>query len=247
MSKLDRTTCRWKWIALWIGTLLTATEVHATIITLSSDHVNAIIGPGAGPSYPDTTYDNNNNFTTHGFGPQRTLVLLSNASLLSALQTALGPGPYQINSATLTVGSDADDYAPGVAVNAARVLVSYDPTQVTWNSRSTGTPWASPGLQPGTEFTITPVSTSTPTFGHTTTERDFTGLAPVLQSWLDTTTPNYGLLFGAVSIEALSSDFTDYHNVVWTLDAVPEPSSVLLIASGGLLLWRRRGSLEHGA
>ena len=245
MSTLKQLALRWSCVALAVTTFLVAGQVHATIVTLSSDHLDVMIGPGAGPSFPDSTSEDVN-FSTHGFGPQETLVLLSNPSLLAALQTALGPDQgrgYKINSATLTVGSRADDYAPSAGtVTGHLVLQSYNPAQVTWNSRSTGTPWTTPGMLAGTDYASANATTATPTPGHISTERDFSGLAPVLQGWLNNTIPDFGLVFvnDDYPHAASTSDFTAYQNVVWTLDAsiVPEPSTVMLIGLGGLLLFR---------
>ncbi len=215
-------------------------SARAAIISLTNDHVNEIVA-----LLPDDNFDNSFNFTTYHNAPniQRTLVLLSNASLLNALQTALGPSAsYHINSATLTVGSDTDPYAPTVTVAGHLVLQSYDPTQVTWNSRQTGTPWAAGGLSDGVDYVSVAATTGSPTPSHPTTETDFTGLGPVVQNWLDNATPNFGLLFLAPA----GGDYTGYQNVVWTLDAVPEPGTAMLLAIGGLLLFRRRAASYGG-
>jgi hypothetical protein len=227
-----------------LSIVLGASELaRAALVTLSPDDVAVLVG---GFGLEDSN-QLSTNFSTHGAGTQRTVVGTSNASLIAALQGALGPsGSYQILSAKLTVGSDADDYAPGVTVTGHVLQVSYFPNQVTWNSRSTGTLWAAPGAQSGTDYASVAATTATPTAGHTSTERDFAGLESVVQNWIDSATPNNGLIFLTPSVETLNNDFTAYTNVVWTIDAiVPEPTSMALFALGtlGLLRVRRRHEL----
>ena len=216
--------------------------VKAGILTLSPDSLSVLIGPLPGSSFPDTNFIDTN-FSTHADGPQETVVATSNASLLAALQSALGPAPgYVINSARLTVGSDADDYSPGGMVNGYVLLESYVPNQVTYNSRATGTPWSAPGALAGTDYDATAATTATPTPGHLTTETDFDGLGPVVQNWLDNPSQNLGLIFLNTTFGDTAADFTDWHNVVWTIDAtaLPEPASMTLLAGGAMLLLRRR-------
>ena len=170
---------------------------------------------------------------------QRTLVEITNATFLAALENVLGAlsggEKYQINSATLTVGSVADNYATTGNAGAYRVLVPWDSSDVTWNEADAdaNVAWSAPGLAAGVDYFATSVDTGA--VGTYTTV--WSGLGSTVQDWLDGTDTNYGLFFpdpgGSGGV-----DYTAVENVSWTLDAsiVPAPSALVLLGTGGLVL-----------
>jgi len=200
-----------------------AVPVKADIVTLAPDAVNRIIGTNwANMHWTDY-------FSTSGHGPQRTLVATSTASILSSLNSALGPlgagQYYQVNTATLRAGVVNDDYATQGAAGAYEVLGSYNTSTVTWNSFGGG------GVA-GVEYAATPAATGV--IGSYSTNWELT---TVVQSWIGGST-NYGLFFPDNAPQQLTNtlDMADEYtrtsagHVQWTLDAevVPVPGAVLL-------------------
>lgn len=73
-------------------------------------------------------------------------------------------------------------------VSAYAVTAAWDETQVTWNSRMTATPWATPGGDKGALQDSKVCGTATLTFS----------LSPILvSSWITSPSTNYGLLLQA--------------------------------------------------
>jgi hypothetical protein len=204
------------------------TPLTDPLVDVTADSANRIIG-----SLANTHYDTP--FATTNSGPQKTLVQTTNATLLAALGAALGPGPYTIDSAILTVGDPADSYNPTDAT-AHVVLVPWDPTDVTWNEADADLDigWGTPGLLAGTDYDATVAANGV--VQGTTTVFDLTA---VVQGWLDGSIPNYGLLFPTTTSGGSPETLPSY--VVWTIQAsIPEPASAVLLGLAGLLALRRR-------
>ena len=214
-----------------IPALILSTSVNAALITVSSDSVNRLLGPGSGGG-EDTHYTDF--FSTHASGPQSTLLQLSTASLLAALEAQLGvAASYTINSATLTVGAIGDNYAAAGDKNVYTVLTAWDANTVTWNTAGAGT-WNTPGLTSGIDYSAIAVDTGAILGNGYQTE--WTGLGSTLQSWLDGATVNNGLFFAYSGSLLDLPEFTATSNVVWTIDAqvsaVPVPAAAWLFGSG---------------
>ena len=213
---------------MMLGMVLVCTaNVKADMTDVSPDVVNRLIG---GP-YATTHFSDY--FSTHGTNIQKTLLQTTTATFLAGIESVLGPlSPgqyYQINSAILQVGSDADDYATVGAAGAYEVLHSYDPSTVTWNSFSGG------GI-PGTDYAA--ASTATGVVSGKLTSWTLTSL---VRDWIDGST-NYGLYFPDVGPEAYA-EYTAAANVIWKIDAsvVPAPGALILGSVGlGFAGWRLR-------
>ena len=144
----------------------------------------------------------NVNFSTHSAG-QRTMVETTTAAFTNALADelgALGAGQmYQINTATLTVGSVADDYT-STGDKQTHLITA------TWGA---STPYPGPAYQSGIAADTGAVVGSTTVWS---------GLASTVQDWLDGTVVNYGLMFDDAG-GAGPPAYTAVANVLWTLDA----------------------------
>ncbi len=213
-------------VLCFLGTQAT----HATIITVAPDNVSTIFTTVGFHDFAQNT-----NFSTSISAGQNALVGTATSTFDAALVTALGAAPgYQIISATLNViGADPQPYS--VAGEPAFALThSYDfsPLSVTYNHSNTVGPvsWTS-GAFSSADYNPTVQSTGSLVTGGTT----FTGLASLVQSWVNGST-NDGLFFPTSAGDA---DYTSASAVSWTLNAIatPEPSSLLMLALGGAGLW----------
>jgi hypothetical protein len=226
-----------------------AGPVHSALVNVSPDSVNRLISG----KFSDIHFDDR--FSTNAFDTQRTLLETTNATFISALEVVLGPlgvgESYRINSATLTVGSESDAYTADGAKTARVMLVSWDSDLVTWNTRATGTLWASPGLSAGTEYSAAIADTGFVDGSQTL----WTGLGATVSDWLSGSVPNYGLFFPDYGTLADENQEAAAANVTWTLDAtrtsaVPAPGTLFLALTGliGATFARRslsRFSLRH--
>ena len=211
-----------------IPALILSTSVNAALITVSPDSVNRIIG-SVGQNAHYTDY-----FSTQNSGPQSTLLQLSTASLLAALEAQLGVAAnYTINSATLTVGAITDNYAAAGDKNVYTVLTAWDANTVTWNTAGAGS-WNAPGLTSGIDYSAIAADTGAVLGNGYQTQ--WTGLGSTLQSWLDGATVNNGLFFAYSGSVLDFEEYTAASNVTWTIDAtvsaVPVPAAAWLFGSG---------------
>ncbi len=229
------------------------TAQAGTEVSVGPDNVNRLFDDNNGGAGANSHYDAH--FSTWDGASDRwwhTLVNTESATFTSALETelgALGAGEsYQINSATLVVGSTsanskADTYNSPTA-GAYVVTTAYNPDNVTFNDSDTGTAadWTDGQFTTGASgYTsnnysgsnlVTGVFTQTGSdgsdiFGYTT----FTFDKTVVQSWL---TSSQDLVFNGGGVTHWSAE-TVVANVNWVLDAevIPEPGTYALM--GGLL------------
>ena len=214
-----------------IPALILSTSVNAALITVSPDSVNRIIGL----AFVDTHF--NDLFSTHSSSGQTTLLSLTNASLLTALQTELGfAANYTINSATLTVGAITDNYAPTGGMNVYTALTAWNPNDVTYNNADVAglVSWSAPGLAAGVDYSA--IAADTGVIAANGYQTVWTGLGSTLQSWLDGSTTNNGLFFADTGFTLGENEETLATNVYWTIDAqisaVPVPAAAWLFGSG---------------
>ncbi len=207
-------------------------STRATSISVTPDAENGLVGF----YFPTTNYPNY--FSQSTLGPQDSVIQTATSTFNAALVTALGPDGYgyDITSATLTIGGFL---SLGTGPGEAHLLTtSFDPATATYDMRDATHTWAAGAFSSADYSTL--VSTgSTSVMSNT---ESFSGLASVVQSWLNGSS-NQGLAFPAGG-----GAYTGIGDAtaIWTLDAVrnvPEPGSVALLAFGGVGLFvaaRRR-------
>ena len=112
--------------------ILAPSQASAVLISLTHSeglHINRTIASAANGN--NVFADGNSDFSTAG-NDQESFATISNFDLLAALTTALGPGDYQINSATFFAGTAADGYEGDGDVFTT---TSYDHTTLTANNQ----------------------------------------------------------------------------------------------------------------
>lgn len=156
-----------------------------------------------------------------------------------------------VTNATLTL---TQTYSGGNAniLNSLYLIKAADAAwtelQATWDNlnQSTTTPWAGgPGLASGTDYDATPIATAnSPGSGAMTFTLNAAGLAAV-NDWIANPSVNYGFFIRQADGTFASDQFHsseaigDTLHPLLTLDVIPEPSTMMLLGAGGLLLWRR--------
>ena len=153
---------------------------------------------------------------------------------LMQLDLSAYPG-YSVSSAVLSAFHDANR-VPGAVFGIFRNTSPWRDVTTDWDSRPTYDP--------------TPVSTVTLPDAATGVFYSF-DIQPLLQGWMDGSIPNYGMTFrriddpNPVAFFVSGGDLAGERmpNVVFTISAVPEPGSVLMLLAGlaTLAAIRRRG------
>jgi hypothetical protein len=192
--------------------------VHAATVTFTPTNVNRLVGPtthaqsGANLSGFSTFKDASPEYMT-------TLVYTDFAAKLAAssLGTLSAGQSYQINSAVLTVGTSVNPYISDGSKESHLVLVTYDPTTVTWNSFTGSSATTTAGVA-GTDYAAANLATGTLNPG-VSVSWDFTAAA---QGFLNNPAANKGIYFnGFGSITSpLANEGTDLGDVSWTVDAI---------------------------
>jgi len=164
-------------------------------------------------------------FSTHP--GQKTLLETTTATFIAALEASeLRRGPYEITSATFTVGDPGDDYVTNGDAGAHVVKVTWDSSDPTWNDADAdlNVTWDAPGLTAGVDYETIEADTGIP---HADSEKRNTlwsGLASTVQAWLDGTVDNNGLVFpDSDDASTLASYTLDLDTVFWTIKARERP------------------------
>ncbi|MBN8596498.1 MAG: DNRLRE domain-containing protein [Planctomycetes bacterium] len=141
-----------------------------------------------------------------------------------------------------------------------QMLSSWSETTSTWNERSTGNAWSSPGMAAGTDYAAAAVSTIAvnSSMQGTYLSWDITSL---YNSWVSGASQNYGVCIqgpaGVAGFLAANGDTTDgvfrLYNTEYADDTfrpvlqityeVPAPASLGALGAGGLILLRRRRTM----
>ncbi len=133
---------------------------------------------------PNTSFANDSTLLTDGGPPAVTLIRFD----LSGLPTTT-----TVMSAELHVFTTTDE---GATVTVFPVLQSWSETSATWNSRSTGVLWSSPGAAPPSRG-MTMIATFTPNLENT----EFASAvdAATVQGWVTTPDDNFGIAITSVN------------------------------------------------
>lgn len=229
-----------------------ALSAQADTVTLGADNINRITDYDTGPA--DSNYQGTFGTWNDATGRNwQTLLNTESSTFTTALEGVLGTlgagESYQINSATLVVGSTSansrGDTYNSTGIQAYVVDTAYNTANVTFNDSDTDTAadWVGGKFSAGgADFTSSNYSGSNLILSGVFTETgdaggDVTGYTTftfsntVVQSWL---TSSQDLVFNGGGVTHWNSE-TGEANVSWVLDAtvVPEPSTYALL--GGLL------------
>ncbi len=124
------------------------------------------------------------------------------------------------------------DFAPNGHVRVARATNAWVTSEATWNVRSTGVPWATPGGDYDTSYvagSAHDITTFTPGY----VEYDITS---VVQDWQNAVHPNYGLvlreLYPTGGFNGVSSEDSREIGPYVVFEVVPEPASLLGLMAG---------------
>ena len=202
------------------GALLAAQQAHAATFGVTTsdglviNHTSSYDTPPY--DFTDGVYKNSN------FQPQPgdvNMLTLDTATLNSILTTqlgALGAGEsYQINSASFSAGSAAQDYQVGViTVHAMTTAFNVDQASYDHADKSTSTTWASGSLS-SADYNASVITTGS---NDTAVSAVFSGLGSTLQDWVDGG-DNLGLAFVASSSAGGAAAWTTVSTVGLTIDA----------------------------
>jgi len=197
------------------------------------------IGSNQGTLDVLSTYNFNNN--------QRTLLQFD----LSAL-----PTNTTVNSAILVLQRDSalhNGGDSGKLTYVFRLTNSWVETQVTWNNRSTGNPWATAGSDyVGTTgvLNVSPYASNTLNLVDYVSPGIFAlsnNVTTLVAEWVGGVYTNLGFAVTGEYLNQLVYHSREASNAALRpaliLDfTIPEPSAMALLGLGGLLLWRRRCS-----
>lgn len=202
------------------------------------------------PDSPDTNNSAGNNTVGRTTG---TTVLRDTISFdLSSI-----PSGATINSISFSLVVDATDSgstSTTVTLELRQLTQSFIENQVTWNSRSTGNPWSTPGGSLGASQ-LSALSLNPLTASGTQTFASSAAFVSAAQSAYNNSTPLYFALkldsageslstreiFQFRSKEFATASSRPLLSVDYTVSAVPEPSSYALAAGGmGLLVCFQR-------
>lgn len=104
------------------------------------------------------------------------------------------PATATINSATLSFYIYANSGNSGSKViNAYRVLTNWVESQAIWQRPATGTSWATTGMRSGTDYVSSVAASSTAGYSPVNVWTTF-DLKNLVQSWVNGTSPNYGVV-----------------------------------------------------
>ncbi|MCE9556308.1 MAG: PEP-CTERM sorting domain-containing protein [Planctomycetes bacterium] len=225
-------------IATYVLVSLCAATSQAAIVTITSSNGIDENRVQDGSPADDAATSQNEQFSTYNSGGNihASYVRVTNANLLAALQTALGPAPgYTINSAVFRAGTAADDYA--VLGGGVYTTATYNPATLNWNNQPNagGVP-AGTLLGTGTLFTSN--TTEWNVLAGVNTVSDIRFFFPT--SLLGSTGAN----FYTNSPPITNMGLTLVLDAEAQEAAVPEPSTFVLAALGlaglGLVAWRGR-------
>lgn len=168
-------------------------------------------------------------FHKDGIGPSTIKHMTANMAAeeenvgLMQLDLSAYPG-YSVSSATLNAFHDINR-APGAVFGIFRNTSPWRDVTTSWDTRPTYDP--------------VPVSTITIPDASTGVFRSF-DIQPLLQGWMDGSFANYGMTFRRIDDPNPLAYFVSggdlagerMPNVVFTISAVPEPGSVLMLLAG---------------
>ena len=154
-------------------------------------------------------------------------------------------GITNVTAATLTLTVRPELPGNGFQAFAYRLTKDFTASQASWNSASTGNPWATPGGDFTGNPGSTPYGTTVPATGKTNFD-----VTTLVQQWTSGTFSNFGFLLNSqVGSQAHFYTHLDQVNQpVLTIQSstlsTPEPSSVAILSSlvmtGGVFAVRRR-------
>lgn len=158
------------------------------------------------------------------------------------------PAGAEVVSATLKLDYYRESGAKDYTYNLHRLLKGWAQNTATWNKLNSGTNWGSPGATGATDRDATPTVTLSG-LGTPPTLVSFDVTADV-ENFVEGTKANYGWLLtggGTVNANFLTSDYTEAgtgsttRRPILEIEYIPEPTTMLLLLSGGVLgLIRRR-------
>jgi hypothetical protein len=177
---------------------------QVTLATPADGQAIAVLQPG--PAGQATTLKSDGptgNFGTEAFlwarGGDRTWRSLLTFDLRSL------PANVTVNSATLGLYSIATSNSPGT-IEAHRVTAAWDESQATWNQRLSGTNWTNAG---GDFDSTVAASTTANASGQGWETYTLTSL---VQTWLNGTQTNYGLLLKRASEAAGAASWDEWNS-----------------------------------